>query len=127
MILRLIKNIKKILPHTWIIAGGPEVSYEPAALLEKQKDIDIVIMGEGEEPFRLLTEQFCSKYRDLPIGMVGKLFAKAWASRCPWMRFLLYMRIGKAWSIKFYTMRRKEAVPINVNIVCPLWKMACVF
>ena len=64
MILRLIKNIKKILPHTWIIAGGPEVSYEPAALLEKQKDIDIVIMGEGEEPFRLLTEQFCSDLLD---------------------------------------------------------------
>ncbi|WP_058486423.1 B12-binding domain-containing radical SAM protein [Defluviitalea phaphyphila] len=57
-ILELIKIIKKILPHTIIILGGPEVSYDGETLMEKYKDIDIIVFGEGEQTFYDIIEHF---------------------------------------------------------------------
>lgn len=51
MILELIKNCKKIMPHTLIILGGPEVSYESEKLMIEHESIDIIIRGEGEKTF----------------------------------------------------------------------------
>ncbi len=47
MILDIISVVKKILPKVKIVLGGPEVSYEFDYLF--QKNIDIVIIGEGEK------------------------------------------------------------------------------
>lgn len=49
----LIKLVKKTLPDSVIILGGPEVSYNAAEVLENPL-IDYVISGEGEKPFALL-------------------------------------------------------------------------
>lgn len=43
--------LKKVLPQTRIILGGPEVSYDPNDILDKHPFIDFVIAGEGEEAF----------------------------------------------------------------------------
>lgn len=40
-----------------IVVGGPEVSFETEALLERCPEIDFVIRGEGEKPFRQLLER----------------------------------------------------------------------
>lgn len=45
--------IKKELPDTTIIMGGPEVSYNAEAVL-RNKNIDYVLSGEGEKSFALL-------------------------------------------------------------------------
>lgn len=45
--------IKKNNPHTKIILGGPEVSYQADYFL-KQLPIDFIIRGEGEIPFNML-------------------------------------------------------------------------
>lgn len=47
----LIPTIRKILPNTTIILGGPEVSYQGELLFENL-DIDIVMEGEGEETWK---------------------------------------------------------------------------
>ena len=47
----LIPTIKKILPQTEIILGGPEVSYGSEELFD-ELPIDLVIEGEGEATFR---------------------------------------------------------------------------
>ncbi len=43
----LIADLRKILPETKIVLGGPEVSYDPEKALEK--GADFVLSGEGEE------------------------------------------------------------------------------
>lgn len=52
--LYLIENIKKIAPKTLIICGGPEVSYDAKYFLSKVKEIDFIIIGEGEARFKKL-------------------------------------------------------------------------
>lgn len=51
----LAENIKKARPDIKILLGGPEVSYDSIEFLRKNKFIDFVIVGEGEEVFK----QFC--------------------------------------------------------------------
>lgn len=48
---QLIPTLRKILPHTTLILGGPEVSYEGEYLLETL-NIDMVMEGEGEETWK---------------------------------------------------------------------------
>lgn len=49
--IEIIKSLKKVLPKTKIILGGPEVSFDSRDILEKHKEIDFIIRGEGEQTF----------------------------------------------------------------------------
>jgi radical SAM superfamily enzyme YgiQ (UPF0313 family) len=49
MILDICSSLRKILPDCIIILGGPEVSYDPAALLDENKAVDFIVTGEGEQ------------------------------------------------------------------------------
>ncbi|MFA6308529.1 MAG: B12-binding domain-containing radical SAM protein [Clostridia bacterium] len=53
---KLCENIKKVLPQTVIVLGGPEVSYDSPEVLKANKNIDYIIGGEGEIAFRNLIE-----------------------------------------------------------------------
>lgn len=44
----LSKNIKKILPHTAILWGGPDVSSQVSTMLEKNPFVDALIRAEGD-------------------------------------------------------------------------------
>lgn len=46
--------IKRILPKTKIIFGGPQVTYMPVNVLRKNPQVDIVVCGSGESKFKLL-------------------------------------------------------------------------
>ncbi|NSW92193.1 MAG: B12-binding domain-containing radical SAM protein [Firmicutes bacterium] len=50
-ILKLVSNLKKVLPHTAIILGGPEVSFDPEEIMFNNTFIDYIICGEGEKSF----------------------------------------------------------------------------
>ncbi|MEG6585550.1 B12-binding domain-containing radical SAM protein [Dendrosporobacter sp. 1207_IL3150] len=57
MTLELANLLKKVLPDTVIILGGPEVSYDPEDIMEQHKYIDYIVQGEGEETlYKLLTQ-----------------------------------------------------------------------
>ena len=62
--LSLVDSLKKILPAVKIILGGPEVTDNEAMILESHP-IDIIVTGEGEEPFRLLMDYYAGKINDL--------------------------------------------------------------
>jgi len=47
----LIRMLKKVQPDVKIIVGGPEVSYNIEYWLKRVKEIDFIVMGEGEETF----------------------------------------------------------------------------
>ena len=51
---RLLPLIRKTLPDTIIILGGPEVSYNPYVVLIDMEEADFVVGGEGEKPFARL-------------------------------------------------------------------------
>ena len=50
--LSLIDRLKKVLPEAILVAGGPEVSYDPVEILEENPALDLIVKGEGEETFR---------------------------------------------------------------------------
>ncbi len=45
---KFIVEIKKIMPKLTLVLGGPEVSYNAEELMEKYREIDYIIKGEGE-------------------------------------------------------------------------------
>ncbi len=48
MILDICSRLKKANPSIITVLGGPEVSYNSKEILEKEKNIDYIIKGEGE-------------------------------------------------------------------------------
>ena len=50
----LLPEIKKVLPETKIVLGGPEVSYDAEKWLTEFPDIDFIIRGAGENSLRAL-------------------------------------------------------------------------
>lgn len=57
MILRTAANLKKVAPDMIILLGGPEVSFSPATVLQKNPFINGLILGEGEDILRNLFTQ----------------------------------------------------------------------
>jgi len=54
MTLRLTALLKKVLPDVIIVLGGPEVSYDPAEIMQEHAYIDYIVQGEGEETLEAL-------------------------------------------------------------------------
>lgn len=55
MALGLASDLKKLLPRSVIVLGGPEVSYDAEELLKVHEFVDYIVAGEGEKAFpRLL-------------------------------------------------------------------------
>ncbi len=55
--IRVISMIRKVLPNTRIVIGGPEVSYDIDYWMERLVDVDFLVFGEGEETFLDLLRQ----------------------------------------------------------------------
>jgi len=53
-VLKLASKLKKVLPRSVIILGGPEVSFEPEKIMTENKFVDYILCGEGEISFRKL-------------------------------------------------------------------------
>ena len=54
MTLKLAGLLKKVLPKVIIVLGGPEVTYDPADIMEQHSSVDYVVQGEGEETLQKL-------------------------------------------------------------------------
>lgn len=48
-ILRIVRDLRQLLPDARIGLGGPQVSYQGKALLDAEPEVDFVVVGEGEE------------------------------------------------------------------------------
>ena len=62
--MRIAENLKKARPNIKILLGGPEVSYEAISFMRKNKYVDFVIIGEGEETFKKIMMQILSPKPD---------------------------------------------------------------
>lgn len=47
----LVRLLRKVLPAVKIVAGGPEVAFEPQRIFAECRELDFIVMGEGEEVF----------------------------------------------------------------------------
>jgi len=52
--LKLVADLKLVSPGTFVVLGGPEVSYASHELMAGAPCIDCIVRGEGEETFREL-------------------------------------------------------------------------
>ena len=49
--IRLASQVKLLVPDVQIVLGGPDVGPRATALLERHPEIDVIVDGDGEEPF----------------------------------------------------------------------------
>ncbi len=62
-ILEITQDFKLIYPEVPIILGGPEVSYDTQEFLQSHRQIDGVLVGEGEIPFGQLCRELLGQRR----------------------------------------------------------------
>ncbi|OPZ31594.1 MAG: coproporphyrinogen III oxidase [Lentisphaerae bacterium ADurb.BinA184] len=55
--LATLRLIRRALPHAFIVVGGPHFAYAPVNALTVVKEIDAVVVGEGEDAFLELLER----------------------------------------------------------------------
>lgn len=67
MILDICHDYKKVSPHTIIILGGPEVSYDAQMVLQANPAIDFVVRGEGEAT---INELLLALDSDQPVNTI---------------------------------------------------------
>lgn len=65
MVKTLLPELPKILPDVKIWLGGPEVTYDAMARLEKYPFLSGIMVGEGEETFRELAAYYCNGEKKL--------------------------------------------------------------
>ncbi|KGX91602.1 Fe-S oxidoreductase [Pontibacillus halophilus JSM 076056 = DSM 19796] len=50
----ILSILRKVLPNTLIVLGGPEVTYDADLWMERLPDVDVIVRGEGEDVFKTL-------------------------------------------------------------------------
>lgn len=58
MVLDLVREFHKLMPNVPIWLGGPEVSYDAENILDHQKEVTGIMIGEGEETFLHLLKYY---------------------------------------------------------------------
>ncbi|MDR7869131.1 MAG: B12-binding domain-containing radical SAM protein [Sporomusaceae bacterium] len=72
--LTLAALVRKVLPGTVIILGGPEVSYDPARVMADNPAVDYIVQGEGEETLASLLAEIGAGR--LPEGIAGLAYRR---------------------------------------------------
>jgi radical SAM superfamily enzyme YgiQ (UPF0313 family) len=81
-ILYLVETFKKASPKTMVLLGGPEVTWRAIDIMKKNRGVDFILQGEGEEAFPRLLDSLTGP--DEP-------------SRFDGINGLLYRREGKVY------------------------------
>ncbi|MFA6856092.1 MAG: radical SAM protein [Treponema sp.] len=58
IVLKIVRELPKIIPGCIIGAGGPEAGYRARQILSQEPEIDIIIEGEGEQTTKELAELY---------------------------------------------------------------------
>ena len=58
MVSELVREFHKLMPNVPIWLGGPEVSFDARNILDKQKEVTGIMIGEGEETFLHLLKYY---------------------------------------------------------------------
>lgn len=64
-----LKDVKSLFPHITVIAGGPHITADYKSVLEKNREIDMCVIGEGE--YTMLNIVDCLENRKSLEGVKG--------------------------------------------------------
>jgi len=59
-ILHVASLVKSVMPHAYIIVGGPQATVLAEEIIQRNRAIDVVVRGSGEEPFTNLLRHLMS-------------------------------------------------------------------
>lgn len=78
IIIQVMEELRKVQPKVKIWFGGPEVSYDSRECLIKHKELDGIMIGEGEKTFLELLQYYIGENKELEQipGLAYKLSAK---------------------------------------------------
>lgn len=119
IILKISRIIKQAVPLIKVILGGPEVSPRSEELLKKEKSIDIVVSGEGEESFCELINNFFYQQIELysiqgiSYRMGGRIFINP--SRPP----IVIEKIPSPYLERIIDIKKGQIIPIETMRGCP--------
>lgn len=80
IIQELLAELPKILPDTDIWLGGPEVTYDAPVILQKYPQIKGIMVGEGEETFKELLENYVNGKEKESEQIAGLCLATGYTS-----------------------------------------------
>lgn len=69
--IKVIQIMRKIMPGVKIVLGGPEVSYDVVYWLQRLDEIDFIVIGEGEETFKVLLDALKNRTSTDDIKGIG--------------------------------------------------------
>ena len=75
----LVRLLRKVLPAVKIVAGGPEVAFDPQRIFAECRELDFIVLGEGEEVFAGLVralESGCEVPEHVAYKNGGEVVAK---------------------------------------------------
>jgi len=58
----LVRRLRPVLPKTYFVVGGPEVSFDPVELLQQNPQLDGIICGEAENSFPALVQAWAEGF-----------------------------------------------------------------
>lgn len=73
MVREILEDLPKVLPHTDVFLGGPEVSFEGGELFCEYPAITGIMTGEGEETFRELLDYYCKREKNASLSEIKGL------------------------------------------------------
>ncbi|HEY0195941.1 MAG TPA: radical SAM protein [Methanobacterium sp.] len=65
--LKYVELVKNILPHSLTVIGGPHTTFMPSETLKSSENLDLVVMGEGEETMVDLANHSTESGQDLDL------------------------------------------------------------
>ncbi|MDD3454600.1 MAG: cobalamin-dependent protein, partial [Methanobacteriales archaeon] len=74
--LKYIKTIKNLLPDVLTVIGGPHPTFLPLDTLKSLKELDVVVIGEGEETIVDLAEKYEKKDKKVLEDVRGIAYRK---------------------------------------------------
>ncbi len=65
--LKYVKSIKKLLPNTLTVIGGPHPTFTPEGTLKDEDALNVVVVGEGEETLTEVAKEYeKSEFKNFP-------------------------------------------------------------
>jgi len=71
MVMDIVQEFHKLMPNVPIWLGGPEVSYDARNILDKQKAVTGIMIGEGEETFLHLLKHYLKEEGFTELSLIA--------------------------------------------------------
>ena len=125
-------RLKKVLPNTLFVFGGPEVSYDSAEFLRNNPFADIVMRGEGEETYRKLLSAWVTEKPYYDINGItyrrdGEIFENSNAEPLKLDDIPFVYDDVSELKNKIIYYETQRGCPYNSSIVCHLLKRVFAF